>query len=101
MTDVNITSVSSDEPENYLDDNGDDDEGDGDTWDDIVIEDPQTVELRAERHGGWNGRVYTINFEVSDLIGNKATDCFNITVPICKKCNAVYGPGPGYTVFYP
>jgi len=101
VTDVIITSVSSDEPENYLDDNGDDEYGDGDTWDDIVIENAQLVKLRAERLGDWNGRVYQINFEVSDLIGNQAIGSFQIFAPICPKCEPVDdGPGEGYVVLY-
>jgi hypothetical protein len=102
VTDVIMTSVSSDEPENYLDDNGDDEYGDGDTWDDIVFINQQKVKLRAERLGDYNGRVYQINFEVSDLIGNKAISLFKILAPICPTCGAFDdGPGEGYTVVFP
>ena len=102
IDDIIITSVSSDEPENYLDDDGDDEYGDGDTYDDILFINEQKVKLRAERIGDWNGRVYQFNFEVSDLIGNKATSSFQIFVPICPKCGAYDdGPGEGYTVYYP
>jgi len=62
IDDIVITSVSSDEPEDAQGN------GDGKTVDDIVIVDSQTVELRAERQGGGNGRVYTINFGVTDVI---------------------------------
>jgi hypothetical protein len=59
-----ITCVTSDEPDNGT--------GDGDTVNDIVIIDGQTVDLRAERQGGGNGRVYTIHFQISDPSGNVA-----------------------------
>ncbi|NHJ20927.1 MAG: hypothetical protein EAX91_08300 [Candidatus Lokiarchaeota archaeon] len=73
LEDVVITSVSSDEPENGR--------GDGNTLNDIVIVDPQTVKLRAERCGGGNGRVYTINFEVTDASGNTAMGYYKVWVP--------------------
>ncbi len=75
IKDVKITSVSSDEPENApaL--------GDGNTLNDIVIKDPQTVDLRAERQGNGNGRVYTINYKVTDASGNTATGSSHVWVP--------------------
>jgi len=94
FAETEITSVSSDEPENA--------QGDGDTFDDIVIVDAQTIQLRAERQGGGDGRVYTINFEVSDPLGNSASASFQIQVPHNKKSTAVdSGAGEGYTVYYP
>jgi hypothetical protein len=57
-----IDFVSSDEP--------DDDKGDGNTDGDIVIVAPDAVQLRSERQGGSNGRVYTIGFTVTDGSGN-------------------------------
>jgi uncharacterized repeat protein (TIGR01451 family) len=56
---VVIEKVTSDETENG--------NGDGNTTNDIVIaSDCKSVQLRAERDGGGNGRVYTITFKVSD-----------------------------------
>jgi len=75
VEDVVITSVSSDEPENTR--GG----GDGHTWEDIIIEDLQTVLLRAERQGRGNGRVYTINIAVIDASGNTAVGSFQVWVP--------------------
>jgi hypothetical protein len=69
-----ITSVSSDEPENAK-------KGDGNTPDDIIIVDPQTVNLRAESLGNGNGRVYTINFDIivdSEII---ASESLQVMVP--------------------
>jgi hypothetical protein len=95
IDDIFITSVSSDEPENAK--GG----GDGNTCDDIVIVDSQTVKLRAERQGGGNGRVYTINFEVTDSSDNTAIGYFQVSVPHNKKSAAIDdGPESGYTVYY-
>ncbi|MFC1717149.1 PKD domain-containing protein [Candidatus Poribacteria bacterium] len=96
IDDVMITCVSSDEPENDIGD------GDGDTWEDIVIADDQrSVDLRSERQGISNGRVYTIEFGVADLSGNIATDSAQVSVPHDKNVPAVDGPGSGYTECYP
>ena len=68
ISDVVITEVSSDEPEDVK--GG----GDGNTKDDIVIApDCGSVDLRSERQGGGNGRVYTIHLAVTDAAGNEGT----------------------------
>ena len=93
FAEVVIISVSSDEPENG--------EGDGNTYDDIVIIDAQTVKLRAERQGNKDGRVYTINFQVSDPLDNTASASFQIHVPTNKKDTAVdSGAAEGYIVYF-
>ena len=92
---VFIKSVSSDEPEDAK--GG----GDGNTSDDIVIPDGcLSVDLRAERQGTSNGRVYTITLSVSDESGNETTaECY-VQVPHSKKGNATDdGAASGYTVF--
>jgi len=92
--DVIIINVSSDEPENG--------NGDGNTLDDIIIIDNQTAKLRSERKGNGNGRVYTINFKVSDWLENTAYGSFQVWVPKSKKSVAIDdGPDAGYTVYYP
>jgi uncharacterized repeat protein (TIGR01451 family) len=59
LSDVVIEKVTSDETENG--------NGDGNTMNDIAIAaDCKSVQLRSERQGGGNGRVYTITFKVSD-----------------------------------
>jgi hypothetical protein len=59
LNDVVIEKVTSDEPENG--------NGDGNTTNDIVIAaNCKSVQLRSERGGGGDGRVYTITFKVSD-----------------------------------
>jgi hypothetical protein len=59
-----VTGCTSDEPDNGL--------GDGDSANDCVIVDDHSVDLRAERAGNGNGRVYTIRYTVSD--GSSAID---------------------------
>jgi len=96
IDDIVITSVSSDEPENVKG------EGDGNTMDDIVIVDSQIVELRAERQGGGNGRVYTINFGVTDASGNTETGSCKVTVPHDQGSGSTAiddGADAGYTVY--
>jgi len=95
---VVITSVSSDEPEDALGD------GDGKTMADIVIKNSQTVDLRAERQGDGNGRVYTINYEVTDAAGNTATGSSQVWVSHDQGKGATAvddGAAAGYTVSYP
>ena len=92
IDDVQILSVSSDEPEDAVGD------ADGRTLRDMVIASPRTVRLRAERQKGGNGRVYTITFGVSDASGNRATATMRASVPGDPLAPAVEGPGPGYTV---
>ncbi|MEJ2595251.1 MAG: T9SS type A sorting domain-containing protein, partial [bacterium] len=77
IDDVHITSVSSDEVENAMGD------GDGNTWDDILFtgNDCSSVDLRRERQGGGNGRVYTVNLSVSDCVGNTATASAEVHIP--------------------
>lgn len=91
---VVIQSVSSDEPE-------DNPTGaDGNTLNDIVIApDCKSVELRSERDGNLNGRVYTITFKVTDSFGNTATATVKVSVP--KNNNSTAGDNgaaAGYTV---
>jgi hypothetical protein len=107
ISEVLITSASSDEPEdapggyccnfffNHICWNGD-----GSTDDDIVIDDDcQYVKLRAERNAWGNGRVYTVNLQVSDPSGNVATAAFKVTVPKNSYgCGAPVDDGPVYTV---
>ncbi|MFL6282571.1 MAG: immunoglobulin-like domain-containing protein [Pyrinomonadaceae bacterium] len=71
---VYIVKITSDELENG--------NGDGNTSDDIVIAPGcKSAQLRAEREGGGDGRVYTITFKVVDAAGNFATATATVTVP--------------------
>jgi|GEM_PF-1834427 len=91
---VVIQTVSSDEPEENP--SG----GDGNTLNDIVIApDCKTVQLRAERDGNLNGRVYTITFKVTDSFGNTATATVKVSVPKNNNVPAGdNGAAAGYTV---
>jgi predicted outer membrane repeat protein len=94
INDVVIQKVSSDEPE-------DNPAGaDGNTLNDIVIApDCKSVQLRRERDGSLNGRVYTITFKVSDSFGNSTTTTVKVSVPKNNGGTAVdNGAGAGYTV---
>ena len=88
---VRITKVTSDEP----DDGG----GDGSTVNDIVIAaDCESVQLRSERIGGGNGRVYTITLAVSDNAGNTSTATVKVTVPKSQNGTPAVDDGPANTV---
>ena len=93
---VVITSVSSDEAEDAT--SG----GDGSTLNDIVIGAGCTsVQLRAERLGSGNGRVYTITLQVTDTAGNVGTTTIKVNVPHSQNGVAAVDDGPSYTVSCP
>ncbi|MEQ9503545.1 MAG: hypothetical protein RIT81_42210 [Deltaproteobacteria bacterium] len=88
-----ITCVSSDEPEEVTGN------GDGHTYDDIVIVDAQTFEVRRERQGASDGRVYTVAFEVEDGNGNVTAATCQIGVPHDRSPGTVaIDSGAAYTV---
>ena len=94
MSDVVITQVSSDEPEDAQ--GG----GDGSTTNDIVITSCSSVKLRAERQGSGNGRVYRIHLQVSDGNGNSTTATCQVHVPKSQNGNPAVddGAAAGYIV---
>lgn len=88
---VKIASVSSDEP-----DNGG---SDGNTINDIVIAgDCKSVQLRKERMGSGNGRVYTITLKVTDSSGNVSTVTTTVSVPNSQNGAGAVDDGPDHTV---
>jgi len=90
---VRITKVTSDELEDAPGN------GDGNTSNDIVIAaDCKSVQLRAEREGSGNGRVYTIMLTVTDASGNVRTATAKVTVPQSQNGAAAVDDGPQYTV---
>jgi hypothetical protein len=91
LSDVFISQVSSDEAVNG--------NGDGNTGADIVIAGSgcKSVNLRSERAGNGNGRVYTITFKVRDASGNVGTATAKVTVPRSSNSAAV-DSGAAYTV---
>lgn len=91
VSSVVISQVTSDEPENGG--------GDGNTLNDIVIAgDCKSVQLRAERANGGDGRVYTITFTVSDGSGNVGTAMAKVFVPQSQSSGPPVDSGPQYTV---
>jgi hypothetical protein len=72
-----LTSITSDEPDN--------DKGDGNTVDDIQAADYGTADLafqlRSERSGKGDGRVYTAIYTATDCSGNTASDTAYVRVP--------------------
>jgi hypothetical protein len=77
---IRISSVTSNEPDNGL--------GDGDKPNDIQfsgLPGDMTVNLRSERSGKGNGRIYTITVEASDAAGNKSYATTTVSVPKSKE----------------
>jgi hypothetical protein len=91
--DVIITEATSDEPEDAIGN------GDGNTLNDIVISpDCGSVDLRSERAGGGNGRVYTIHLFVDDGNGNTSTATCKVVVPHSQNGDPAVDDGPVYLV---
>ena len=75
ISNVVIEKVTSDEPDNA--------HSDGNTTNDIVIAaDCRSVQLRAERDGTQNGRVYSVTLRVEDVSGNVTKQDFKVSTPI-------------------
>jgi len=93
VSNVGIIKMTSDEPDDAP--GG----GDGNTINDIVIaSDCKSVQLRSERQGSGNGRVYTIHLSVNDGNGNTSTATYLVTVPKSQNGNPAVDDGPAYTV---
>jgi hypothetical protein len=89
-----ILSIYSDEPEDVKGN------GDGNTEDDIVILSKSSFEVRAEREGNGNGRVYGVTFEVSDSSGNVTVKTAYLGVPHDQGKGTIINDGKeaGYIV---
>jgi hypothetical protein len=89
-----ITSIYSDEVEDAQGN------GDGSTLQDIVITGPSSFKLRAERQGKGNGRVYGVNFQVTDSSGNTQAATCKFVVPHDQSGRGATddGAAAGYTV---
>jgi hypothetical protein len=91
LSKVKIAKVTSDEADNGP--------GSGNTANDIVIgADCKTVQLRAERESGGDGRVYTIWFKVSDSAGNTTMKTATVVVPLNGNNAPAIDSGARYTV---
>ena len=73
---VTLVSATSNEPDDAPGD------ADGNTTQDVLVLDEDTLKLRAERDESGSGRVYTITFRATDDCGNSATDSATVTVPL-------------------
>jgi uncharacterized repeat protein (TIGR01451 family) len=90
LSNVVITKITSDEAENG--------NGDGNTLNDIVIAaNCKSAQLRSERDGDGDGRVYTITFKVKDAAGNATTATAQVKVPK-NAGGAAVNSGTHYTV---
>lgn len=91
LSSVYISKVTSDEVDNGA--------ADGNSVNDIVIAaDCKSVQLRAERAGNLDGRVYTITFKVTDASGNLTTATAAVTVPHSQNGGPAVDSGPHNTV---
>ncbi len=84
---VTFLSASSDEPVN--------DRGDGNTEPDIIL-DCDHVQLRSERQGGSNGRVYRLGWKAVDDAGNETQGECVVTVPHDQSGREAIDDGPAY-----
>lgn len=90
VSSVYVTKITSDETENG--------NGDGNTLNDILIgADCKSFQLRSERNGGGDGRVYTIHFKVQDAAGNVTTGAAKVVVRKSPS-HAPVNSGVNYTV---
>ncbi|MGB8330949.1 MAG: hypothetical protein WCE62_12575, partial [Polyangiales bacterium] len=87
--DVTFFSASSDEPVN--------DNGDGNTEPDIIV-DCDHVQLRSERQGGSNGRVYKLGWRAIDDSGNETEGECVVTVPHDQSGRTAVDDGAEYEV---
>ena len=94
---VKLISVTSDEADEVSGAANKKGGGDGNTPVDIVIVNKNTVQLRAERLGGGDGRVYTLNYSVADASGNTTTASATVSVPK-EEGYASINSGVHYTV---
>ncbi|MFY0565310.1 DUF4215 domain-containing protein [Archangium lansingense] len=85
-----ITHVTSDEVEDGLGN------GDGHTCNDIVLTSASSVQLRSERSGTKDGRVYTVHYLVSDQAGNAAPGSCTVRVPHDQSGRPAKDSGPAF-----
>ncbi len=86
---VTFSYATSDEPVN--------DKGDGNTEPDIILE-CDRVQLRAERQGPSNGRVYKLGYKAVDDSGKTVEDVCTVVVPHDQSGREAIDDGPAYTL---
>jgi hypothetical protein len=70
---TSLVSATSNEPDNGL--------GDGDTSNDILKINDTTIQVRAERSGNGNGRIYTFIYQATNTCGATTIATATVTVP--------------------
>jgi hypothetical protein len=73
------------------------DEGTAASGDIVIAPDCKSVQLRADRDGDGDGRVYTLTFLARDASGNTSFVTAKVTVPHNQNGTAV-DSGPAYTI---
>lgn len=74
------------------------DEGASSSGDILIANDCKSVQLRATRDGGGDGRVYTITFSVKDAAGLTTTVTAQVTVPHDQGHPNAIDSGPAYRI---
>lgn len=74
------------------------DEGSASSNDIVVAAGCKSVQLRADRNGNGDGRVYTITFMVEDAAGNQTTLARQVVVPHNQGNSNAIDSGAAYTV---
>jgi hypothetical protein len=74
------------------------DEGNSSSGDILIAGDCKSVQLRAERDGNGDGRVYTITFRVRDAVGNSTFATAQVTIAHDQGHPNAINSGPAYTV---
>jgi len=85
---VEFTGVMQDEPLNGT--------GDGDTSPDAIGVGTQSLQLRSERQGGGDGRVYLVEFTVTDPGGGSCDGTVTVMVPHDQSGDLAQDSGPPY-----
>jgi hypothetical protein len=92
--DLFFTSVSSNEPRDAT--------GDGATAEDVIVDDCDSVQLRAERRGNGSGRIYRLGVTAVDDSGHVTMDTCEVVVPHDQgKPFDALGAEPAYTLAVP
>jgi len=74
------------------------DEGTSTSGDIVIAANCKSVQLRRERNGNGDGRVYTITLRVQDSSGNVTRQNFLVTVPHSQNGSPGVDSGAAYTV---
>jgi hypothetical protein len=87
---VRFTYATSDEPVDV--------KGSGNTGPDIAMSGCDAIDLRAERAGGGDGRVYTLGWHAEDASGNAVDGACHVRVPHDQSGRPAVDSGPAYRV---